>query len=292
MEGRRYQGGGRVLEEQSPFVDLFALKELGDGRFQYPSWDEGVGHVYGGQLVGQAIALAEVCAEGRRVHSLQGLFLAPGNEREPVTYQVECHRNGKRYSARRITAVQGSNLLADFFVSLHGGGDGADYQQPTSPLPARATATRPGDDARFPPLALSRWVEGLPVRLDNPLLLEPVPIDPGDASCQERYWVRVAHPLPATADLHRAVLGYISDNYVLAALLLPEGARLHAQQFRLASLSHSLWLHRPMVMTQWLLFTYKLLSLSATRGLIQGAMYTEQGALVATVMQEGMIRRR
>lgn len=251
-------------------------------------------HLYGGQVLSQALAAAAGTTEGRICHSLHGYFLRAGSARRRVIFRVERTRDGGRFSTRRVVAEQNGTPIFHMECSFHIVEPGFEHHAPMPPgvpmpedLPDRATLAetlRP----RAPEMAAilgqfnlidSRFI-------DPAQLLEPRP----DARMQ--MWVRLpsagglADPVP-----HQQLLAYLSDFWLSSVGLAPHRPeRLHGRLF-VASLDHALWFHHPHDSSEWLLFDCDSPFAGHGRGLARGLLFNRAGLLVASTMQEALLRR-
>lgn len=262
-------------------------------RFHSRSLDLKWGYVFGGQFVAQALASAEqTVREDQAAHSLHGYFLRSGDERKPVTYQVERIRDGKSFATRRVDAIQDERVVFTLTVSFHRQEAGLEHQDimPQMPgpegLPSHAQIAR-----KF----IDRMPEAAREQLAFERAIEIRPVDPVDILAPESkppllgVWYRAMGRLPDRPALHRALLAYVSDLNLLSTSLRPH-AVMHGMQS--TSLDHAVWFHRSFRMDEWLLFVMDSPSASYARGFTRGQFFTENGSLVASVAQEGLIRAR
>jgi len=281
----------RVLEE---LLHLLKLEAMGDDVFVGQSQDLGWGRVYGGQVLGQALSAAERTVDSTRLaHSFHSYFLRPGNPRESIEYRVERTRDGRSFSTRRIRAEQDGRPI--FFLA-------ASFQIPESGLEHQDAApdvTGPNGLLSFTdlirkhadllPEAMSDWammdfpIEMRPVKISDPM--NPAPSDP-----VQYVWLRVSSDLPDDPALHRYLLAYASDFILLDTALLPHGKSYWQGGLRMASIDHAMWFHHDIRMDDWLLYALDSPSASGARGLVHGQFFDRSGKLVASLMQEGLIR--
>jgi len=280
-----------VLEE---LLDLLKLEAVGEDVFVGESQDLGWGRVYGGQVLGQALSAAERSVDSTRLaHSFHSYFLRPGDPGESIEYRVERTRDGRSFSTRRIRAEQDGRPI--FFMA-------ASFQVPESGLEHQdAVPDVAGPDgllsftdlirkhADLLPETMSNWammdfpIEMRPVKISDPM--NPAPSDP-----VQHVWLRVSSDLPDDPALHRYLLAYASDFILLDTALLPHGKSYWQGGLRMASIDHSMWFHHDIRMDDWLLYTLDSPSASGARGLVHGQFFDRRGVLVASLMQEGLIR--
>lgn len=253
------------------------------------------GRVFGGQVLAQCVMAAgrTVVDDGdgpRRIHSLHGYFLRPGDANRPIRFLVERMRDGASFSARRVHAVQEGRILMSMSTSFQEAADGLDHHTPMPAVPpaeslesdAAMLSRHEHPAARF--LAERRAVD---LRHVEPVLYaEPDP----DRSSTQHLWLKVPRELPEDPLLHAAVLAYASDYSLLEPVMRHHGVVWQDRRLRMASLDHAMWFHRQPKLDDWVLYAQDTPSAQGGRGLGRGLMFAADGTLVATVAQEGMIR--
>ncbi|GGE08096.1 acyl-CoA thioesterase II [Aureimonas endophytica] len=270
------------------------LERIEDDLYRGISPDQGWQRVFGGQVVAQALVAAQRTVPGERpVHSLHGYFLRPGDPKRPIVYEVDRIRDGGSFTTRRVVAIQHGQAIFTLSASFQKHEEGLAHQLPMPDVP-RPDALPGGEDlARLlldgaPEPVRRYWsrprpIEFRPVLLDHYLTekkLEPV----------QRIWVRALRPIGDDAGLNAAVLAYLSDMTLLDTALFAHGLSVFDRRIQAASLDHSMWFHRPVDVGEWLLYAQDSPSSSGGRGLTRGSLFTEDGRLVASVAQEGLIR--
>ncbi len=285
-------------------IDILRLERIEENLFRGASQELGWGRVFGGQVLGQALSAArQTVPEGRQAHSLHAYFLRPGATDRPVVYTVDPIRDGRSFTTRRVVAVQGGkailNLAASFQIT-EGGFDHAqampEAREPDDLMNERELGQR--YLARLPEAVLKQIPRGLRDRAtaEKPIEIRPInPMDPVKPPVREAHrqvWLRANGELPDDPEVHRTLLAYASDFHLLTTSLQPHGASWLTPGVQVASLDHAMWFHRPFRMDDWLLYDVTSPSASGARGLVSGRFFTRDGALVASVMQEGLIRDR
>jgi acyl-CoA thioesterase-2 len=286
-----------VSEVLRELVALLALERLEKNLFRGQSQDLGWGTVFGGQVLGQALSAAAQTVEVERVvHSMHGYFLRPGKVDRPIVYDVDRIRDGHSFTTRRVVAVQDGeaifSLSASFQVEEEGLEHAAQMPEgvpgPETLLSEQALALRIAD--RIPQPLRERAVS------DKPIEIRPVnPVNvlkPDVRPPQKQVWFRAAGALPDDPALHRYVLAYASDFHFLPTAVQPHGVSWLSPGMQMASLDHSIWFHRPFRMDEWLLHVVESPSASGGRGLVRGQFFSQDGRLVASTAQEGLIRLR
>ena len=251
--------------------------------------------VFGGQVLAQAlVAGGRSVEDGRRCHSLHAYFILPGDVSAPIVYEVEKLRDGGSFSTRRVTAVQHGRPIFNASLSFHRAEDGPDHQ-------AEPALEAPAPDALTPERELA---EGIADRLPEPLrtvLTRPRPIDfrpvdpadplrPSPRDARSATWLRADGPMPDDPLVHQAVLAYASDWGLLATSLLPHGKSVFDGTIQAASLDHAIWFHRPFRADEWLLYAMDAPTAAGARAFTRGAVTDARGVLVASTVQEGLVR--
>ncbi|MFN3200900.1 MAG: acyl-CoA thioesterase II [Bradymonadia bacterium] len=286
-----------VLQE---LIDQLSLEKIEEDLFRGQSQDLGWGTVFGGQVLGQALSAAAQTVEDtpddpRPVHSLHGYFLRPGKVDRPVVYHVDRIRNGGSFTTRRVVAIQDGKAIFNLAASFQRIEAGFDHQD--------EMPETPGPEGLPSELELARQViDQIPLKMrkravsDRPIEIRPVnpvnPMHPGMLPPVRATWYKTAGPLPDDPSLHRYLLAYASDFHFLTTAMQPHGVSWLTPGMQVASLDHAMWFHRPFRMDEWLLHTVESPSASGARGLVRGQFYTMDGRLVASTVQEGLMRRR
>ncbi|MBA2283111.1 MAG: acyl-CoA thioesterase II [Actinomycetota bacterium] len=273
-------------------VRLLDLETIEVNLFRGVSPDVSLQRVFGGQVAGQALVAAArtVDPEHGHVHSLHAYFLRPGDPSVPILYEVDRIRDGRSFTTRRVVAIQHGKAIFNLQSSFQKPEQGLEHQLPVPegiPAPEELPTFR------------ERWADR--AALLGEWYTRPRPIDfRVDWTPQERdeplpprqhVWLRAAGLLPDDPILHACVLTYASDMTLLDTTLLPHGGTYQENELMMASLDHAMWFHRPFEADQWLLYAQDSPSASEARGLARGLVYTQDGALVASVVQEGLIRQ-
>jgi acyl-CoA thioesterase-2 len=272
-------------------VKLLDLEPIEVNIFRGLSPDESRQRVFGGQVAGQAlVAAARTVADDRQVHSLHGYFLRPGDPTVPILYDVDRIRDGRSFTTRRVVGIQHGRAIFNLQASFHVQESGLDHQllMPEVPDPeslpdfkSRLERYRDmlADWYERPRPIDTRYVEGDPIGRRH---RTPQP--------RQRVWMRADGDLPDDPVLHACVVTYASDMTLLDTTLLPHGVGWADDSVQMASLDHAMWFHRPFRADEWLLYDQITPSTYGSRGLASGSIFTRDGRLVVSVMQEGLIR--
>lgn len=283
------------MSESSRLVDLFDLERIDQNVFRGVSHDIGFVRLFGGQVLGQAlIAAARTVEPDRQAHSMHAYFLRPGDAFAPVLYQVTRTRDGRSFSTRHILAIQDGKTIFDMSVSFHTQEENFDHQEPMPegvPAPETLKNLRQlnADNPEMPDFLSDRIGKERPVEM-RPVNGAERP-DPEPAEALRYTWFRVKEKLPDELCLHQAALAYASDFEFLGTALMPHGVSFMQKKILSASLDHAVWLHRPFRADDWLLYRMSSPNMANARGLLRGEIFSRDGTLVASVMQESLIRR-
>ncbi len=251
--------------------------------------------VFGGLFVAQALVAVSQTVEGRVPHSLHAYFLSPGDPAMPITYQVERLRDGHSFAARRCVAVQAARRIFEMTASFHVGEVGLDHAaaMPDVPSPESLPSLFTDDDVSgwAGPAGLREWLRTRQAVEVRPCALGRYNGSDGPQPTQH-VWMRANGRLPDDAATHRAALAYMSDLTLIDVALAAHGRTLFEPEFAVASLDHALWFHRPGRADEWLLYAQDSPTTCGGLGLARGLIFDRGGRLVASVMQEGVIRQR
>ncbi len=275
---------------------LLDLEPLEVNIYRGQNRNIGTGRVFGGQVFAQALVAAQRTVPVERdAHSVHGYFLRPGDLAVPIMYIVDRPRDGGSFTSRRVTAIQHGEAIFHLSASFHVSEPGLDHQTPMPHVPA-AESLAPELDV------IREMADRIPEPLrpiltqDRPIDFRPVqPHDPfqGEKRAPHRsVWFRAVAPLPDERIIHQAVLSYASDYGLLPTALYPHGVPFRDRRLQMASIDHSVWMHRPFRADDWLLYVMDSPTAAGARGFTRGTVYTKDGTLVASVAQEGLMRMR
>lgn len=272
-------------------VNLLDLEAIEVNLFRGVSPDENRQRVFGGQVAGQALVAATRTVEpNRHVHSLHAYFLRPGDPTVPILYDVDRIRDGKSFSTRRVVAIQHGRAIFNLQTSFHIAEAGPDYQSPM-PLDVPAPESLPDFKTRMAPYKdrMGEWYDR-----PRPIDLRHIDGDPfsrrGQPADGQRVWLRADGTLPDDPTLHACIVTYASDMTLLDTTVLPFGMSWETPGMQMASLDHAMWFHRPFRADDWLLYDQRPISTGSARGLAGGNIFTSDGSLAVSVVQEGLVR--
>lgn len=283
------------LNKLTKLLELFQLEQIEQNIFRGVSFDLGFRALFGGQVLGQALMAANRTVEPeRQAHSMHAYFLRAGDAKAPIVYQVTRTRDGRSFTTRHVRAIQHGQPIFDMSVSYQTHEDGFEHQDemPTG-IPEPETLKSFGE--------IYAAAEDVPdyvrdqMTRDRPVEVRPVnvieKINPTPREPLKYVWFRAAGEVPDDPRLHQAVLAYASDFELLGTTMLPHGVSFVQKDIQAASLDHALWIHRPFRVDEWLLYRMSSSNMSNARGLAHGQIFSRDGRLVASVMQEGLVRR-
>ncbi|WP_431727505.1 acyl-CoA thioesterase [Verrucosispora sp. TAA-831] len=289
-------GEGTIVGQAAvdQLLEVLDLESTGTMSFRGMSPLVGPQRVYGGQVAGQAlVAAGRTVAPDRVVHSLHGYFVRAGDPAEPIAYEVENIRDGRSFSVRRSVALQHGKPIFFMSASFQRHEEGLDHQTPVPPdVPAPDDVPTMSDRLARYPERLGIWGQ-IPRPIDVRYVGEPGWVRPGDrpAEKHQRVWMRIDGKLPDDPLLHACALTYASDLTLLDSVLSVHGEVWGPGGVVGASLDHALWFHRPFRADEWFLYDCGSPSASGARGLATGQLFTIDGRHIASVVQEGLLRR-
>jgi acyl-CoA thioesterase-2 len=280
-----------VTDDLLGILDLEALEI---NRYRGRSTDPGWRRVFGGQVIGQAlVAAARTVDPARRIHSLHGYFLRPGDPDASIDYAVERIRDGGSFTTRRVVAIQAGQAIFAMAASFHRDEPGDAHQMPMPEVPPPEalpdeSALLAAIAARAPASAMVFWKGKRPIEV-RPVDLEAFLGRSGGAKGQAS-WIRARMALPEDPAIVSAVLAYASDLTLLDTTLIATGRWALDPGLMVTSLDHAMWFHRPFRFDDWLLYVCDSPIAAGARGFNRGSLFDRAGRLVASVAQEGLVR--
>jgi acyl-CoA thioesterase-2 len=281
-----------ALDSLLTILDLEPLEHnLFRGRSPQVGWQR----VFGGQVIGQALVAAGRTVADRTAHSLHGYFMRPGDPSVPIIYDVDRIRDGKSFATRRVVAIQHGAAIFSMSASFHKSEPGFEHQHEMPDVPPPDELPRLGEITKQ---LMERLPEGIRNywERDRPIEIRPVEISRFESNApatpRQNVWMRASGTLPDDLALHQCVLAYASDMTLLDTSLIAHGRMMFDSSLMLASLDHALWFHRPFRADHWLLYAQDSPASFGARGFSRGSIFTQDGTLVASVAQEGLIREK
>lgn len=274
-------------------LELLRLERLEDNLFRGQSRDIGTKYVFGGQVLGQALAAAQRTVEGRFVHSLHAYFLKAGDIEAPIVYEVDRARDGRSFTARRVIAIQHGQQIFNLAASFQAPEEGLNHQLSMPDIPD-------AEDIRPPQPHDAEQLEKIPVKLRRwmtrrgPFEFRPVyprdELNPPKRPPYQQVWFRLSEEVGDDPALNASLLAYASDFHLVGTTTFPHGISYYQGNVQMASLDHAMWFHRRFRINDWLLYSCDSPSAQGARGLARGLIYDRKGRLVASTAQEGLIR--
>lgn len=272
------------------------LENLEVNLFRGSSPQVGWQRVFGGQVIAQALMAAQRCVEADRfVHSLHAYFMRPGDPTVPIIYQVERIRDGSSFATRRVVAIQHGKAIFSMSASFQQEEDGFDHQvtMPDVKQPEELMGETEFRDvflSQAPENVRKYWGRERPVEIRPVSLVHYLTKDKLEP--EAHIWVRPTGAVPDDRHYQAAVLAYLSDMTLLDTSLYAHGRSIFDPGLQVASLDHAMWFHRPSALDDWLLYTQDSPSAFGARGMTRGSLYSRSGSLIASVAQEGLIRKK
>ncbi|MFF1449361.1 acyl-CoA thioesterase [Streptomyces sp. NPDC058274] len=282
-------------------LDLLDLERIEQDIFRGQSRSAVVPRVFGGQVAAQAlVAAGRTVPEDRLAHSLHAYFLRAGDPGAPIVYTVDRIRDGRSFTTRRVVAVQHGQPIFHLSASFQTYEEGMDHQAAMPPAPDPETLPTAAEmlpryaDVFREPGVVERLLEAREA-VDLRYVDAPPFGSVGEArEPRSQVWFRTNGKLGGAIDeplLHVCLATYVSDMTLLDSVLLAHGRGGWAIGDVVgASLDHAMWFHRPFRADEWLLYDQESPSASGGRGLGQARIYTQDGRLAISVIQEGVVR--
>ncbi len=276
-------------------LDILDLESIEVNLFRGYSPKDTFVRVFGGQVIGQALVAAYRTVPERACHSLHAYFLLGGDPKAPIIYEVDRIRDGGSFTTRWVKAIQHGEAIFSMGVSFHKVEGGYEHQavMPKVPMPEELASEKDVREKVMPmlPEAVRKYYER-----ERPIELRPVEymryLSRDYREPKFNVWMKSVSPLPDDPVIHRCVLAYASDMGLLDAALIPHGRSVFSRSIQPASLDHALWFHRPFRADDWLLYSQDSPNANNARGFSRGQFFTRDGTLVASVAQEGLIRKK
>ncbi|MEU4015894.1 acyl-CoA thioesterase II [Microbacterium sp. NPDC028030] len=282
----------RTVERLLEVLDLDATQaRTTEDIFTGASHPMPSGRIYGGQVLAQTLLAAErTLPEDRAVHSMHGYFLRPGDASHGITIAVDRIHDGRSFSTRRTQAYQNGVPIFSMIASFQDGDPGVEHAEPMPQgIPDPEELAPDEERVRGLAEATTRMLaeRAADIRHVGSPLYGP---STDERVARQAVWMRLRAPLPDDQRLHRAALAYLSDMTIQESILRAHGVHWALPGLKVASLDHAMWWHRPARVDDWLLYVQESPNARGGRGLATGRIYARDGALVASVAQEIMIR--
>lgn len=277
-------------------LDILQLEKDDNDIFHAESLDIGSPRIYGGQVLAQSIVAANHAIDDEKVlNSIHGYFLTPGDIECPITYKTEVIKEGRSFNNIRVRAKQKDRTIFIAALSYHKPEAGVAHQQ------SMPNVAQPESLTSFSEL-FAQFAEKFEVKPrgifsdDSPLIFHPVehydPFNPGKRPAINHTWFKINGEYSAKVNsLQEAIITYASDFNLLITALMPHDISLFTTPMQLASLDHAMWFHSEVDLQDWILYVVESPNSGGGRGFCTGRMYSRQGKLIASVTQEGLIRK-
>ncbi|MFT6898042.1 MAG: acyl-CoA thioesterase-2 [Paraglaciecola sp.] len=277
-------------------VDLLTLEKIEQGLFRGQSWDLGFRALFGGQVMGQALAAAQLTLpEGRVAHSFHSYFLLPGDANKPVVFDVQNVRDGRSFSTRRVKAIQNGRNIFYMTASFQQPESGLEHQfaqMPDVPPPESIDSDTLFDDLSKDSLSTRmREAIGYHKPIDMRTVQDIDIVNPGVQEPTRYIWMKAQELLSGNIHLNQAMLAYASDYHLLSTAIQPHGLSVRDKNLIMATIDHAMWFHHPFDFDDWLLYCAQSPFSGGSRALVRGQFFNRQGKLVASTMQEGLMRK-
>lgn len=284
-----------MLAPLAELLQLLELEPLEVNLFRGASRDIGSPQVFGGQVLGQALAAAHATVQNRSVHSLHAYFLRRGDFNAPIVYQVDRSRDGGSFSSRRVVAIQHGAQIFHMAASFQDPEEGLVHQlaMPDVPPPDSLPDLRELLEAQAAPLppAVQRFAgRNSPFEFHSVQTMGYPDPEPGPPRLD--VWFRAVDSVGEDPCRHAALLAYVSDYHLMTTALRPHGFSLGSPGVIVASIDHAMWFHRPVRVDEWLLYSIESPAAAGARGFARASIFTEKGVLVASTAQEGLMREK
>lgn len=275
-------------------MDLLDIEQLEVDLFRgIGSGGETSKRIFGGQVIAQALMAAYRTVPDRLCHSLHAYFIRPGDPEIPVIYQVDRSRDGGSFTTRRVVAIQHGKQILNLAASFQVEEDGWEHQHPMPDVPGpdgliSLQERRVAAADQIPETYRSDFLRMRPIEIRE---IAPIDFfDPGPTDDRNQIWFRVPGAAGTSPVMQHCMLAYASDLYLLGSSLRPHGLTWLQPRVMTASLDHAMWFHAPIAFENWHLYVLDSPRAGGARGFNRGSIYTQDGQLVASTAQEGLIR--
>ena len=285
----------RLLKDAHELLKVLDLELIDTNLYRGGNHDIGAHHVFGGQVLSQALHAAMMSVtEDRFVHSMHAYFVLPGDLQHPIIYNIDQVRDGGSFTTRRVRAIQHGKDIFILAASFQLKQEGFDHQIEMPKIPGPEKLYSDQD-------LLEKYADLIPESYRRYLRPRPIefrPVDPSNFLGNEdqepiRYvWFKAKGKLPQDIRVHQRLLAYASDYNLLTTALQPHQEEAVQHKVQLASIDHAMWFHRDFAIDHWLLYMVDSPSAGNARGFTRGSIFTEDGILVASVVQEGLLRKK
>ncbi|PLW76305.1 acyl-CoA thioesterase II [Cohaesibacter celericrescens] len=275
-------------------LSILDLETLEKNLFRGRSPQDGWQRVFGGQVIGQSLVAASRTVDSDKLaHSLHCYFMRPGDPKVPIIYEVDTLRDGRSFVTRQVKAIQHGKAIFTMSASFHKQEEGLNHQMEMPDIPAPEDLPSEADTieaymAKAPDNIKAYFRRERPIEL-RPVNMEHYTTDKKHDPLQY-VWVRTTSTLPDDPAIHKCALAYASDMTLLDTSLFAHGRSVFNKDVSAASLDHAMWFHADFRADEWLLYSQDSPWAGGARGINRGSLFRRDGTLVATAVQEGLIR--
>lgn len=283
------------MAKAETLVDTLALERIEVNLFRGHAPKSEGPRIFGGLVIAQALLAAYGTVERSLCHSIYCYFLRPGDPSIPILYDVDRARDGRTFTARRVTAIQHGEQIFNLAGSFQHPEEGLEHQDP---MPDGPSPDQLADEQELRRVLTDKLPPPMRQMAERPRPIEMRPVDPVDFMAarpmapMQHVWMRAASPIGDDPAFNQAVLAYASDMSFLSTAMRPHGMGWQTPGLQTASIDHAIWFHRPCRFEEWHLYAQKSPSASGARGFNLGEIYSQDGRLVASTAQEGLMRYR
>ncbi len=283
------------MAEPENLIDTLALERIEVNLFRGLAPKDQGPRIFGGLVIAQALLAAYGTVENSLCHSLHCYFLRPGDPSVPILYEVDRARDGRSFTSRRVTAIQHGEQIFNLAGSFQHPEPGLEHQDPMPDVP---TPDELADENELRKTMLANLPPLMREMAERPRPIEMRPVDPvGFIAAKPRpaiqdVWMRATTEIGDDPVMNQVVLAYASDMSFLSTSMRPHGMGWQTRGLQTASIDHAIWFHRPSNFSEWHLYAQRSPSASGSRGFNLGSVYSQDGRLVASTAQEGLMRFR
>lgn len=283
------------MESIAQIIELMNLEKIDDDLFRGSCYKTPWNVVFGGQVLGQSLHAAyQNVPDDRVAHSMHAYFILPGNVDVPVIYHVDNIRNGRSFTTRRVVAKQNGKAIFNMAASFQLKQQGVEHQMDMSKVPPPEDVkpiTERLKTIKFISPKIYKKLLGIdPNAFDFRPVENPYALPPRNLEPEMNVWFRSKEKADISLPMQQQILAAASDFGLLRTATLPHQTKLMMKKVMFASLDHAMWFHRDFKIDEWLLFSTDSPSASNARGFTRGSIFNREGQLVASVVQEGLIR--
>ncbi|MEM5516016.1 acyl-CoA thioesterase II [Henriciella sp. AS95] len=276
-----------LLDVERLEVDLF--------RGFTPEFEAERPRVFGGQVIAQALASAyRTVGDDRLCHSLHAYFIRPGDPKIPIIYEVDRSRDGGSFTTRRVVAIQHGQQILNMTASFHVHEESWEHQH-------EMPKTKPPEDLKSREEYVDEYADRIPEKMrkqwmrPQPFVMKEIsginPFKPEPKSDVNQMWFKTDGEIDASPAMHHCLVAWASDMGLLGSSLRPHGLHWINPDLMTASLDHAIWFHEPIRADEWLLYSMDSPKAGSGRSFNRGSIFNRDGKLVASVAQEGLMRK-